>query len=119
MESVSEGRCVRGAIRRAKGPERVNAGNESNGPWPLGDVVSASRRAFWRPNRTIGVRERAFLPTELVLLFRLAGMDVLHLWGGTAGRWGKRSLDLDEMEIMIVARKAGEHAAESGTGSHA
>ena len=55
----------------------------------------------------LAMRERAFAPTELVLLFRLAGLPVLHLWGGTAGNWGRRPLDLDEMEIMVVAGKAG------------
>lgn len=54
------------------------------------------------------IRERAFVATELVLLFRLAGLSVLHIWGGTAGNWGKRSLDLDEIEIMVVARKVDE-----------
>jgi hypothetical protein len=56
----------------------------------------------------IAVRERAFVPTELVLLFRLAGMSVLNIWGGTAGNWGRRGLDLDEMEIMVVASKTEE-----------
>jgi len=28
------------------------------------------------------------------------------MWGGTAGNWGRRPLDLDEIEIMILARKA-------------
>ena len=59
----------------------------------------------------VEVRERAFVPTELVLLCRLAGMSVLHLWGGTAGNWGRRTLDLDEMEIMVVARKTAEPPA--------
>jgi hypothetical protein len=40
--------------------------------------------------------------------FRMAGISVLNIWGGTAGNWGRRSLDLDEMEIMIVACKTGE-----------
>ena len=53
------------------------------------------------------VRERSFVPTELVLLFRLAGLKVLNMWGGTAGNWGHRPLDLDEIEIMLVARKVG------------
>jgi SAM-dependent methyltransferase len=53
----------------------------------------------------VRLRERAFVPTELVLLFRLAGMDILHIWGGTAGNWGRRKIDLDEYEIMVVARK--------------
>jgi len=59
----------------------------------------------------IAVRERGFVPTELFLLFRLAGLSVLNVWGGTAGNWGRRTLDLDEIEIMIVARKSAETAA--------
>jgi cyclopropane fatty-acyl-phospholipid synthase-like methyltransferase len=51
------------------------------------------------------VRERSYTPPELVLLFRIAGFKVDNVWGGTAGNWGKRSLDLDEMEVMVVARK--------------
>jgi hypothetical protein len=57
------------------------------------------------------VRERAFVPTELILLLRLAGMSMVSMWGGTAGNWGRRPLDLDEMEIMIVARKSAEPSA--------
>jgi SAM-dependent methyltransferase len=59
----------------------------------------------------VAVRERAFVPTELILLFRLAGMSVLNVWGGTAGNWGRRPLDLDEIEIMIVACKTAEPSA--------
>ena len=51
------------------------------------------------------VRERSYTPPELVLLFRIAGFKVENVWGGTAGNWGKRPLDLDEMEVMITARK--------------
>ena len=56
----------------------------------------------------IRVRERAFVPTELSLLFRFAGMSVLNIWGGTAGNWGKRKIELDEIEIMVVAQKTAE-----------
>ncbi len=59
----------------------------------------------------VAVRERGFVPTELRLLFRLAGMSVLNMWGGTAGNWGRRTLDLDEIEIMIVAQKTAEPSA--------
>ena len=61
----------------------------------------------------IAVRERSFVPTELRLLLQIAGMSVLSIWGGTAGNWGKRTLDLDEIEIMIVARKTGEPWAQN------
>jgi ubiquinone/menaquinone biosynthesis C-methylase UbiE len=62
------------------------------------------------------VRERGFVPTELMLFFRLAGLSAITMWGGTAGNWGGRTLDLDEFEIMIVARKTAEptNSADAG-----
>ncbi len=53
----------------------------------------------------IRLRERAFTPTELTLLFQLAGLCILDIWGGTAGDWGKRTIGLDEFEIMVVPQK--------------
>jgi SAM-dependent methyltransferase len=58
------------------------------------------------------MRERGFVPTELNLLFQLAGLRVLNIWGGTAGRWGRRTVDLDEMEIMVLAARPDEPAVE-------
>jgi 2-polyprenyl-3-methyl-5-hydroxy-6-metoxy-1,4-benzoquinol methylase len=55
--------------------------------------------------KSLLVRERGFVPTELVMLFRQAEFEVEHIWGGTAGNWGRRKVDLDEIEIMIVAKK--------------
>ena len=52
------------------------------------------------------VRERSYVPTELVMLLRQAGFEVEQIWGGTAGDWGRRKIQLDEMEVMVVARKA-------------
>jgi ubiquinone/menaquinone biosynthesis C-methylase UbiE len=52
-------------------------------------------------------RERGYVPTELRLMFTLAGFDVQHVWGGTAGDWGRRPVKLDEYELMAVARKPG------------
>jgi hypothetical protein len=51
------------------------------------------------------MRERGFVPTELTILFQMAGLQVLNIWGGTAGNWGRRPVDLDEMEIMVLACK--------------
>lgn len=53
----------------------------------------------------IPTRERGFVCPELRLLAHLAGLEVVHLWGGTAGTWRRGPLDLDEYEIMLVARK--------------
>lgn len=51
------------------------------------------------------LRERGFVPSELVLLFGFAGLGVRHLWGGTAGNWGRRGIELDEYEIMVLGHK--------------
>jgi SAM-dependent methyltransferase len=51
------------------------------------------------------VREKAFTATELTLMLRIAGFGVEHIWGGTAGNWGRRPLLMDEMELMVLARR--------------
>ena len=56
--------------------------------------------------KSLLVRERSYVPTELAMLLRQAGFEVEHVWGGTAGDWGRRRIHLDEMEIMVVAKKA-------------
>jgi len=94
------------AILRKYRNEDVAAGRFD--PMTMVESSEYSPRAGWPP---IPVRERAFVPTELVLLFGLAGMSVVNMWGGTAGNWGRRRLDLDEIEIMVVACKAAEPAA--------
>ncbi len=55
--------------------------------------------------RRLPVRERGYAPSELALLCRTAGFTVEHVWGGTAGQWGRRPVELDEMEIMVVMRR--------------
>ncbi|NIM93524.1 MAG: methyltransferase domain-containing protein [Anaerolineales bacterium] len=55
--------------------------------------------------RSIRVRERGYTPGELSRMVRAAGFQVLNVYGGTAGRWERRMVELDEFEIMIVAKK--------------
>ena len=50
-------------------------------------------------------RERMYTPTEFALMLRVAGFAVEHVWGGTAGNWRRGPMDLDEYELMAVARK--------------
>ncbi len=51
------------------------------------------------------LRERGFVPTELRILFRMAGLKVTQIWGGTAGNWRRGPIDLDEIEIMVIGEK--------------
>lgn len=51
------------------------------------------------------IHERLFIPPEIVAMLHHAGFEVLHVWGGTAGDWGRRPIRLDEIEVMFVSRK--------------
>jgi hypothetical protein len=55
--------------------------------------------------KEIQMREKGFTPNELHHMFVRADLEILELWGGTAGNWNKKQLDLDEYEIMILGRK--------------
>jgi SAM-dependent methyltransferase len=48
-------------------------------------------------------RERGFVPSELRLMLRVTGFEVDRIWGGTAGSWFRRTIELDEIEVMVVA----------------
>lgn len=54
---------------------------------------------------SVPVKEKGYLPGEFAELVRTVGFTVEHLWGGTAGNWGRRALQLDEFEMMVVARR--------------
>jgi SAM-dependent methyltransferase len=72
------------------------------------DPLSLTERSGCKPAGYEGetpLRERGFVPTELVLLFGMAGLNVIHIWGGTAGGWNRQTIGLDEIEIMVVAQK--------------
>ena len=99
---------------RAHSNEDVTAGRFD----PLTLVESAECQPR-EGHPVVAVRERGFVATELTLLFRLAGLSVVNIWGGTAGNWGRRTLDLDEYEIMIVATKTAEPSAGADTLSRA
>ena len=55
--------------------------------------------------KSIVVRERGYIPTEIYSMFSQTGFQVDHIWGGTAGNWGRRRVELDEIEVMVIARK--------------
>jgi ubiquinone/menaquinone biosynthesis C-methylase UbiE len=55
--------------------------------------------------KSVKVKERGYVPTELMMLFERVGFKVEHIWGGTAGKWGRRTIDLDDIELMVVATK--------------
>ncbi|MCE1246117.1 MAG: class I SAM-dependent methyltransferase [Firmicutes bacterium] len=49
--------------------------------------------------------EKGFVPSELAIMLKMSGFETEHIWGGTAGNWGRRGIDPDEYEIMVIACK--------------
>jgi 2-polyprenyl-3-methyl-5-hydroxy-6-metoxy-1,4-benzoquinol methylase len=56
--------------------------------------------------KQVRLRQRYYTPPELVEYHRQAGFETEKVWGGTAGKWGRRKIRLDEIEFMVIARKA-------------
>jgi SAM-dependent methyltransferase len=52
------------------------------------------------------LRERYYTAPEIRRMVQWAGLAVDGVYGGTAGNWGLRPLELDEYEIMILAHRA-------------
>lgn len=50
-------------------------------------------------------KEKGFTPSELSLLLQSTGFRVCSIWGGTAGSWNRAPLRLDEIEMMVTARR--------------
>ncbi|MGD9932216.1 MAG: class I SAM-dependent methyltransferase [Dehalococcoidia bacterium] len=83
-------------------PEQVASGTfdtatmvwETDSQFPIGGVEG-----------TVSYKERLYILPELVTFLGDHGFRVEHTWGGTAGRWGRRPLELDEIEAMVVARR--------------
>ncbi len=84
-------------------PEEVEAGTFD----PL-TLTECSELAPLENAAPLPTCERGFVPTELRLLCEEAGLHVEHVWGGTAGNWGRRPVELDEIETMVVAQKVGQ-----------
>ena len=54
---------------------------------------------------TMRIEERLFIAPEVAALLHRAGFRTERVLGGTAGHWGMRPLDLDEVEAMFVSRR--------------
>jgi 2-polyprenyl-3-methyl-5-hydroxy-6-metoxy-1,4-benzoquinol methylase len=55
--------------------------------------------------QTLTFTERSYTAPQLAMLLESEGFRVENIWGGTAGNWGKRPIDLDEIEMMALSRR--------------
>ena len=59
----------------------------------------------WQEAGEGDLRGRHYIVPELIKMHEGAGLTVENVWGGTAGAWGRRPLDWDEIEVMLLSRK--------------
>ena len=59
----------------------------------------------WQEAGAGELRGRHYIVPELIKMHEAAGLTVEEVWGGTAGSWGRRALDWDEIEVMLLSRK--------------
>lgn len=87
---------------RTHSQEEVEAG-----AFDPGSITEVYPMEYETPTGTesVQVKEKAYLPEEFTGLVENAGLAVEALWGGTAGRWGRRPLELDDYEMMVLARR--------------
>jgi 2-polyprenyl-3-methyl-5-hydroxy-6-metoxy-1,4-benzoquinol methylase len=91
------------SIRRAGGAEDAAAGTHLDPITMVESVTAASPGSEGDGNYVLAGRH--FIVPELVRMHREAGLTVENIWGGTAGNWGRRPLDWDEIEVMLLSRK--------------
>jgi SAM-dependent methyltransferase len=51
------------------------------------------------------LRERYYTAPEIRRMARSVGLTVRGVYGGTAGNWGLRPIELDEYELMLIAER--------------
>lgn len=56
--------------------------------------------------------ERYYTPSELVRMVNRVGLKIDRFYGGTAGKWARRPIELDEIEIMAIGHRK-DHKGKS------
>lgn len=77
------------------------------GRFDLNTQVEFSREtvAAESGEREIVLAERYYTPAEFTFFLKHIGFERIEIFGGTAGSWNKGPVQLDEMEIMAIARR--------------
>jgi len=98
-------RLILGALNGAEKLRRNKNENVRTGKFDPLTLVETFTMEYETPDgkKSVDLRERGYIASELMLMMKLTGFDVKNVWGSTAGNWRRDLLDLDEMEIMLVA----------------
>jgi len=50
--------------------------------------------------------QRLYVPSEATLMLGMAGFDDVEVWGAKPGRFSRQQLEIDDVEMMIIARSS-------------
>jgi cyclopropane fatty-acyl-phospholipid synthase-like methyltransferase len=101
------GQLIVNALNVFRVARQVGHDEEEAGTFDVMSQTTLNTMVFETPKGPVEIpcRERMYTPTEFTLMLRAAGFTVEHVWGGTAGNWRRGPMDIDEYELMAVARK--------------
>ena len=102
------GKLILGALNGLKKIRDAKQEDIASGKFDPYTLIETYNLEYNKPDGTkkpVTLREHGFLPGELKRLCIEVGFEVEHIWSGTAGNWQRKQIDLDEMEMMVVARR--------------
>jgi SAM-dependent methyltransferase len=78
-----------------------------NGNFDIIDNVETFEMEELYPINAKGItfKSKKFTPSEIKLLLKMAGFQIILICGGTAGSWNKEKLKLNDHEIMVIGKK--------------
>lgn len=86
---------------------RWNDDDVRNGIYDLENFVETFKMDDMYPEeaKDLVFKSKSFTPTELKMLFYMAGLETVFIGGGTAGAWNKEFLSINDHEILILGSK--------------
>jgi len=98
-------KLILGALNGAEKIRRFTNDDIRNGRFDPLALVETITMEYETPDgrKSVELRERGYIASELMLMMKLTGFDVTNVWGSTAGNWRRDLLDLDEIEMMLIA----------------
>ena len=99
------GRLILNALNACRQIRAFDDGDVEAGRFDPLTLTEASDVSELSEQDLSSLRERGYTPPELHRMLTWTGFQVSGIYGGTAGDWGLRRPELDEMELMAIAAK--------------
>jgi hypothetical protein len=68
----------------------------------IGRHISTMEKHYYKEE------QRVYIPSELTMMFRLAGFSEIKVYGCSSGHFAAQGLRIDDIKMMIIGKQA-EH----------